>query len=199
MKVIKDVDPINFVNEYDVILVGTSISCSMASGFQGKLIRKYPYVDEANDKQPYKDNRRLGTRLTLEHEGNPIISICYISKYNTSKNPTIDYDALTNCLATANAEFKGKKVLTTVMGGTKIDGYGDKEKCLQIIKENTKDLNIDVYDYEQMTAQKERRKICGEVFREYGRMLPQEEFKELIEKLFKERFVNNIYYNGTFK
>lgn len=198
MNIIKDVDPIFSADKYDVILVGTSTACSLASGFQGKIIRKYPYVDEANDKQTYRDNRRLGTRLTLKKDGNPIISLCYISKFNMAKKPTTNYESLENCLATANAEFKGKKVMTTVMGSTKLDGMGDKEKCLEIIEANTKDLDIDVYDYEQMTAQQERRLLYRKLYneeKEKGIKWIKDEFKVRAEQKFKENYVQKIRYH----
>lgn len=201
MRIIKDVDPIYEVEKYDVILVGTSISGSLASGLQGKIARKYPYVDKENDLQPYRDNRRLGTRLTLKEKGNPIISLCYISKYNQNNMHTTLYDSLENCLATANAEFKGKKVLTTIMGGTKVDGNGDREKCLKIIEENTKDLNIDVYDYEQISAYTERQKICGEIYtynKEHNIKMNKKELLALREQKFKEHFVDQITYNAKF-
>lgn len=192
MRIIKDIDPIYDTEKYDVILIGTSISCALASGIQGKIGRKYPYVVEANDKQPYRDNRRLGTRLTLKKEGNPIISLCYICKFVNSSMETIIYESLENCLATANAEFKGKKVLMTVMGGTKFDGNGDKEKCLKIIEENTKDLNVDVYDYEQLTTVQEKYNICHELYvyrQEHNIKMTKNEKIEERERIFKERFV----------
>lgn len=200
MTIIKDKEPIYETEKYDVVLVGTSISCSLSSGFQGKIAHKYPYVDAENDKQPYRDNRRLGKRLTLAKENYPIISLCYICKYNNCKIETTDYEALETCLSTANAEFKGKRVLTTIMGGTKVDGNGNKEKCLQIIEDNTKDLIIDVYDYEQISATEERRRICGKLFdyhKQNNIRLTKKVLREEREKLFKENFVNAIKYNGT--
>lgn len=45
--------------------------------------------------------------------------------------------------------------MTTIIGSTKFDGKGDKEKCLKIIEENTKDLDLYVYDYEQISISEE--------------------------------------------
>lgn len=199
MTLIEDKDPIFETDKYDVVLVGTSTACSMASGFQGKMARKYPYVDEANDKQPYRDNRRLGTRLTLKGEGKPIISLMYISKYNDSRNVTIDYEALTNCLSTANAEFKGKKVITTIVGSTKVDGNGEREKCLEILKNCTKDLDIDVYDYEQLTYSEEVSKVLHPLTDKWIKEKTKTTKKQRIEerqKLLKEHYLNKINYNG---
>lgn len=199
MQLIKDKDPIFFTDEYDVVLLGTSTACSLASGFQGKMARKYPYVDEANDKQPYRDNRRLGKRLTLKQEGKPIISLMYISKYNDSRNVTIDYEALTNCLTTANAEFKGKKVITTIVGATKVDGNGERDKCLKILEECTKDLDIDVYDYEQLTYSEECAKVLRPLtdkwIKENVKTTKQQRIEER-KKILEKNYLNKVYYGG---
>lgn len=199
MILIKDKDPIFFTDEYDVVLLGTSTACSLASGFQGKLARKYPYIDAENDKQPYRDNRRLGTRLTLKEEGKPIISLMYVSKYNDSRNVTIDYEALTNCLSTANAEFKGKKVITTIVGSTKVDGNGEREKCLKILEKCTKDLDIDVYDYEQLTYSEEVAKVIRPLSDKWIKEKIRTTKKQRIEerqKLLKENYLNKVNYGG---
>ena len=161
MNIIKDKDPISLTDEYDVILVGTSIYCMMPNGFQSKIRFKYPEIEEANDSSPYGDQRKLGKRLTLD--GKPTISLLYITKYPNKKKDYLDYDALRACLLTAAAEFKGKRVMTTVLGSSKYDGNGDKGRILAIMEECTKGLDLDVYDYEQMSRYDEmkiwRRKI----------------------------------------
>lgn len=152
MNIIEGKDLIWETDKYDVILVGTSIYCMLTNGFQSKIRYKYPHVDEANNKTPYGHQGKLGTRLTIypiEDEG-PIISLLYIARYPHSKRVFLEYDALENALATANAEFKGMKVATTVLGATRFDGNGDRERVLKIIEENTKDLDLDVYDYVQL-------------------------------------------------
>ena len=201
MRVIKDKDPIFYTEKYDVILVGTSIACSLSSGFQGKIARKYPYVDEANDKLPYRDNRRLGNRLTLKRDGKPTISLWFICKFADKRYVTIDYNALENSLATANAEFKGMKVMTTVLGGTKVDGNGVKEECLRIINDNTKDIDIDVYDYEQMLRSEEMKKLFYNLNKYWidNKLRPsKQETKDSRAKLSEENFINAVSYNGKF-
>ena len=79
----------------------------------------------------------------------------YICTYPSIKTEFIDYKALENCLKTANAEFKGKKVMTTVLGTTRFDGRGDRRKCLKLIKDCTKDLDLYVYDYKQISLREE--------------------------------------------
>lgn len=147
LKIVKDKDPIWETDNFDVILIGTSIYNQLNGGFQSKMKYKYPMVDEKNRETKYADFSKLGTRITINDT--PIISLMYICGYPRPNIDTVDYDSLTKCLLTANAEFRGKKVMATILGSSQFDGNGDKDKCLKIIKDSTKDLDITLYDYEQ--------------------------------------------------
>ena len=147
LKIIKDKDPIWETDNFDVILIGTSIYNQLNGGFQSKIKYKYPIVDEKNRETKYADFSKLGTRITINDT--PIISLMYICGYPRPNIDTVDYDSLTKCLLTANAEFRGKKIMATIIGSSQFDGNGDKDKCLKIIKDSTKDLDIALYDYEQ--------------------------------------------------
>lgn len=147
LKIIKDKDPIWETDKFDVILIGTSIYNQLNGGFQSKMKYKYPMVDEKNRETKYADFSKLGTRITINDT--PIISLMYICGYPRPNIDTVDYDSLTKCLLTANAEFRGKKVMATIIGSSQFDGNGDKDKCLKIIEDSTKDLDITLYDYEQ--------------------------------------------------
>lgn len=147
LKIIKDKDPIWETDNFDVILIGTSIYNQLNGGFQSKMKYKYPMVDEKNRETKYADFSKLGTRITINDT--PIISLMYICGYPRPNIDTVDYDSLTKCLLTANAEFRGKKVMATILGSSQFDGNGDKDKCLKIIEDTTKDLDITLYDYEQ--------------------------------------------------
>lgn len=147
LKIIKDKDPIWETDNFDVILIGTSIYNQLNGGFQSKIKYKYPLVDEKNRETKYADFSKLGTRITINDT--PIISLMYICGYPRPNIDTVDYDSLTKCLLTANAEFRGKKIMATIIGSSQFDGNGDKDKCLKIIKDSTKDLDITLYDYEQ--------------------------------------------------
>lgn len=155
MRIVKDIDLITKVADYDIILVGTNTYCSLTNGFQSKIRFRYPFVEEANNKTAYGDKRKLGTRLTLQQGDSPTISLLYICGHMNSSSP-LDYDALEKCLLTANAEFAGKKVATTVLGASRFDGKGDKEKIMNIIEQSTPYLDLDVYDYEQMSREEEQ-------------------------------------------
>ena len=147
LKIIKDKDPIWETDNFDVILIGTSIYNQLNGGFQSKIKYKYPIVDEKNRETKYADFSKLGTRITINDT--PIISLMYICGYPRPNIDTVDYDSLTKCLLTANAEFRCKKIMATIIGSSQFDGNGDKDKCLKIIKDSTKDLDITLYDYEQ--------------------------------------------------
>lgn len=155
INIIKDKDPIFETENYDVILLGTSVYNMLTNGFQRKMRNKYPYLDEANNNTSYADMRKLGTRLNVD--GTPMVSLMYICGFPRSNKTTLDYDALTKCLQTANYEFSGKNVMTTVVGSSIFDGKGDKDKIMDIINENCKDMNLTVYDYKQL---KNRQEIC---------------------------------------
>ena len=136
--IIKDKEAIYDTEQYDVVLMGLSTHNIFMGNFQGKMAVKYPIVEKVNDSTPYGDIRKLGKCITI-HDNTPIISLMYICTYPSRKDNFIDYEGLRKCLETANNDFKGKKVMTTLLGSTKFDGKGDREKCLKIIEETTKD------------------------------------------------------------
>lgn len=160
------------VENYDVILVGTSIYSMLTNGFQSKIASKFPIVDEINSGTPYGDTNKYGKRLTFDNI-KPIISLMYIAGYPHSKRVFLNEDALINCLSTANAEFKGKKVATTLIGTTRFDGNGDRDRVMQIIEENTKNIDLYLYDYEQLDKRDERNMIIDK--------LREENYKEYLE------------------
>lgn len=163
MNIIKGSDLITSTEDYDVILVGTGTYCSLANGFQSKIRYKYPFVEVANDRTPFADTRKLGTRLTVQEGDSPIISLLYIYEH-IRHNDSLHYDALEKCLLTANAEFAGKKVATTVLGATRFDGNGDKERILDIMEKSTPYIDLDVYDYEQMDKEEEKNLIIRKIY-----------------------------------
>lgn len=151
---IKDKEPIYDTEQYDVVLIGTSTHNDLRGNFQAKMGNKYPIIEKVNNKTPYGDLRKLGKRVTID-DNNPIISLMYMCTYPSRKGEYINYDALEKCLLTANAEFKGKKVMSTIIGSSQFDGKGEREKCLKLIEDCTKDLDLYLYDYEQISTKEE--------------------------------------------
>jgi hypothetical protein len=187
INIIKDKEPIWETDKYDVILVGTSIYNMLSNGFQSKLRLKYPYIEEINNSTNYGDLRKLGKRMTIQ--GKPIISLMYIAKYPNSRREFIDYDALEHALSTANAEFRGKKVLTTMLGCSKFDGNGDKDKVLEIINRTANNLELDVYDYLQLEKRKEIA-LHFKKIREFETTEP-EKFKQLWS--IRKELIKDLY------
>lgn len=131
--------------KYDVILIGTHVYNSLQSMFQRELLLRFPIIDETNRKTKYGDLKKLGTRKTI-YDTAPIFSLCYISQYKRRTELVgLDYEALENCIATANIEFRGKNIATMIMGSTKFDGNGDKDKILHILENNSNFINLDIY------------------------------------------------------
>ena len=188
MNVVKDKDLIWDTDKYDVILVGTSIYNLLTQGFQSKMRLKYPEILDANNSTPYADKRKYGKRVTVD--GNPIISLMYICGYPHSKRDYLNYEALEHCLATANAEFKGKNVATTLLGTSLFDGNGDREKCMEIIESTTKDLNLTVYDFPQYNRRKEIAMVCSK-WNEYAKRGEWRKWKEL--KNYKDEIIAKLY------
>lgn len=159
---ITDRDLILDIDKYDVILVGTTIYSMLTNGFQSKIASMFPIVDEINSGTPYGNINKYGRRLTVDTL-TPIISLMYIAGYPHSKRVFLNEEALINCLSTANAEFKGKKVATTLVGTTKFDGNGDRDRVIKIIEDNTKNLDLYVYDYEQLDKRVEREMVIDKL------------------------------------
>ena len=189
LKIIKDKDPIWETDKFDVILIGTSIYNQLNGGFQSKIKFKYPIVDEKNRETKYGDFSKLGTRITINTT--PIISLMYICSYTMPNVDTVDYDSLTKCLLTANAEFRGKKVMATILGASQFDGAGDKDKCLKIIEDTTKDLDITLYDYKQKKRQdeiKEQKKYLKSL--QYTDIEKYNKLKNVFDLYLKKLYLN---------
>lgn len=155
MNIVTGKDLIWETDNYDVILVGTSIYNLLTQGFQCKMGVKYPELVNANNSTPYADKRKYGKRITVDLKNGPTVSLLYICGYPHSKRDYLNYEAMDNCLATAEAEFQGKKVATTVMGTSLFDGNGNKDKCLELLEKHSKKFDLTVYDYLQLNRRVE--------------------------------------------
>lgn len=155
--IVKDKEPIYDVENFDVILVGVSTHNRLFGSFLRKLTIKYPLLEKVYYSTPYGDKRKLGKRITID-DMKPIVSLMFICTVPSRSENFINYEALERCLKTANVEFKGKRVVMTVIGSSKFDGNGDKEKCLNLIKENTKDMDVTIYDYNQISIFEENQR-----------------------------------------
>jgi len=162
IKIISDTDLYEDIDKYDVILIGTNIYCSMSQGFQRKIMLNFPYVQDKNMSTKYGDEAKLGTIIECKKEGNPTFVLLYINKGNFRpdlKKDYLSYESLEKVLKIINILYKGKKVASTIIGASKFDGNGDKDKILNIISNNTSNIDLTLYDYVQLSRSEELKKI----------------------------------------
>jgi hypothetical protein len=196
LTIIKDIDLINDIEKYDVILVGTNCYCNMSKGFQQKVKYFYKNVFELNLSSKYGDSTKIGKRISTK-QGNQIFSLCFITNgfdFSSNKNKDyLDYSGLTNCLKTANNEYSGLKVATTLMGCEKFDGNGDREMVLKILSENSSKINLFVYDYIQKTTQEEFSEKVKELKLECGddKTMFKQKYSEYKKSLTKSEYSHN--------
>ena len=183
IKIIKDIDLFDNVKDYDIVLVGTNIYCNLSQGFQRKVMLNYPYVQEMNMSTKYADKKKLGTILECKKEDNPTFLLLYITEGNFRpdlKKDTLSYESLEKCIKLINILYKGMNIACPFLGSSRFDGNGDKDKILKIIENNSKNVNITIFDYEQKSR--------------------AEELKETREKELKDKAENaDAYYEAVKK
>lgn len=166
INIIKDIDLAGEIGKYDLILVGTNTYCTMPQGFQREVMLDYPYVLEENMKTKYADRSKLGTCLECAEEGQPTFSLLFVTfGYNfrpDKESDYLDYEALDKCLKSVNVLYRGRKMATTVIGCTKWDGNGDRERVIKMMEEDLTDVDVDVYDYRQLSVQEVKKAFYDE-------------------------------------
>lgn len=193
LTIIENEQLINHVFDYDVILVGTSIMNALGNGFQYQIRVNFPEVDKANKATKYGDLRKLGTVKVVNT--NPIFCLLYISKggYRKDIKPEyIDYAAFEDTMKLINENFKGKRIASTIIGMNQYEGGGDKEKLLNIIKRNSENIELFLYDCEQYDYAKERDSRWKNIVSQIGKIEHGE-----YEKLKKQFFWQNAF--GIYK
>lgn len=154
MEIIKDRDLILDIDKYEVILIGTSVMNALGNGFQHKMAINFPYVNEVNKLTSYGDPRKLGSvKVIPSQDNNPIFCLLYINRgnYRPDLHPDyLDYESLSKCLSLINKHFSDKKIALPILGRSKYEGNGDKEKILDIIKNELQDCkDVTIYDFPQ--------------------------------------------------
>lgn len=155
INIVKDIDLIEHVNEYDIILVGTNVYNSLNQGFAWNVRRLYPFVQAKNMETKYGDVRKMGTLLECKEEGFPTFVLCYITKgYNFRpdiEKDYLSYESLEKCLKLVNVLYKGKNIAAPFLGTSRFDGNGNAEKIMEIFNNTCHDINITLYDFYQLT------------------------------------------------
>lgn len=158
MRIIKDRDLINDVMDYDVILVGLNNKNSMGNGFAHKVARSFPYVYDSNAATKYDDPGKLGSLRLVKQEGKPTFVLCYITKgrFQPYRHPdALDYEAMEKCIRLVSSHFTDKKIASTIMGVSEFEAGGDKEKVMAMFKKYCNDMDLTLYDYEQVDYRQE--------------------------------------------
>ena len=163
INIIKDVDIYDHFSEYDAILIGTNLYCTMSQGVQLKVMLNYPYAYNKNLETKYGDKDKLGTVLDCKSEGEPTFCLCFITKgYNFRpdlESDYLSYEALEKCLNLVNILYKGKNIACPLLGSSRFDGNGNKEKIYEIFNKTLKDVNVTIFDYFQKSRAEETKEV----------------------------------------
>ena len=196
INVIKDVDLFDHVNEYDAVLIGTNTYCTMSQGIQLKVMLDYHYVYEKNLETKYADPEKMGTILECKSEGEPTFCLCFITNsYNFRpdlNNVYISYESLEKCLKLVNILYRGKKIATTILGASRFDGNGDRDKVMEIFKDTITDVDLTIYDYEQKSRAEEMKEWYTK--EQKMRTVDKEKYYKMVSERKKkadERFKKN--------
>ena len=195
INVIKDIDLYNHVGEFDVVLVGTNNYCMMSQGIQLNIMLNYPYVYDRNLETKYGDPEKLGTVLECTSEGEPTFCLCFICGGNFRpdlQKDYLSYESLEKCLKLVNILYKGKNVATTLLGASRFDGNGDKDKILEIFNSCITDVNLTIYDYYQKSRSEQLNEVRNKELE--VREKDRKAYYEMVRKRKKEaeeRFKKN--------
>lgn len=162
VNIIKDVDLFEHVDEYEAVLIGTGTYCTMSQGIQLKVMLNYPYVYDKNLETKYGSIDKLGTILECEHEKDPKFCLCFIYEGNFRpdiRKDYLSYESLEKCLSLVNILYKGRKIATTLLGASRFDGNGDRDKIMEIFERTLTDVNVTIYDYFQKSRAEEMKEV----------------------------------------
>ena len=166
IEIIKDVDLYDHFSEYDVILIGTNLYCTMSQGLQLKVMLNYPYVFDKNLETKYGDLNKLGTVLECASDNEPTFCLCFITKgFNFRpdlEKDYLSYDALEKCLRLINILYKGKKVACPLLGSSRFDGNGDRERIYDIFNSCITDVELTIFDYFQKSRAEEMKEVWSD-------------------------------------
>lgn len=186
--IIKDVDIYDHFNDYDVILVGTNLYGTMSQGVQLKVMLNYPYVYNRNLETKYGDKNKLGTILECKEENEPTFCLCFITEgFNFRpdlQKDYLSYEALENCLKLINIKYKGKKVACSLLGSSRFDGNGDRDRIYDIFNKFTNDIDLTIFDYFQKSRYEELKEIRDKELA--VKQVDRDEYYKMVAKRKKE-------------
>jgi hypothetical protein len=136
----------------------------------------------------------LGTILECKVINEPVISLLYICRgYPCKKvngNDYLSYESLEKCLKLINVKYKGLNIGCPLLGCSRFDGNGNKERVIKIFEKYLTNVNVTIYDYYQMSRTekqistlKKEMEVKSKDYSAYREMVKQR--KEEAEKRFK--------------
>ena len=170
IEIVENRDLIYEVNDYDLILVGTSTMNNLGNGFQYKVGLNFPNVyDAAKTATKYGDAAKLGRVTIVGSE--PSFALCYITKgrYRPDLRPdALEYDALEHCLEIVKKYYGDCKIASTILGHSQYEGGGDKEKIIELFNNVLNHCDVTLYDYEQRDIKAEKKDAWKKVVEAVG-------------------------------
>jgi hypothetical protein len=134
----------------------------MSQGIQLKVMLDYPYVYNKNLETKYADPEKLGTIIECKSDNEPTFCLCFIcgSYFRPDlQKDYLSYESLEKCLRLVNLLYRGKKIATTLLGASRFDGNGDKDKIMEIFNNTIKDVDLTIYDYHQKSRAEEMKEV----------------------------------------
>lgn len=163
IKIVKDIDLFEHVNDYDIVLIGTNTYCTMSQGIQLNVMLNYPYVYERNMETKYGDPKKIGTLLECKSDGEPTFCLCFItSGYNFRpdlQKDYLSYEGLESCLRLVDILYKDKRVACTLLGESRFDGNGDRDRIMEIFENSIKNVDLTIYDYYQKSRAEQMKEV----------------------------------------
>lgn len=165
VNIVKDIDLFYCIDRYDVIVLSANIYNTINQGFARDVAINYPYVWDCDLNSKYGDLTKLGTLTECVKEGEPTFVIAYICRGYPrikEKGQAVDYlsyEHLERCLRLLNIQYKNKKVACPLLGCSRFDGNGNKDKVLEIFNKTITNVNLDVYDFYQKTREEKLKDI----------------------------------------
>jgi hypothetical protein len=168
----------------------------MSQGIQLKVMLNYPYVFNKNLETKYGDIDKLGTILECTSENEPTFCLCFITKgYNFrphAEKDYLSYEALEKALKLVNIKYKGKKIACSLLGSSRFDGNGNKEKILEIFNNTLTNVDCTIFDYFQKSRAEEMKEVRD---RELAvKKVDRNAYYEMVRKrkeMAEERFKKN--------
>ena len=195
INIIKDVDLYEHVDEYDAVLIGTNTYCTMSQGIQLQVMLNYPYVYDKNLETKYADPEKLGTIIDCKSDGEPTFCLCFICGGNFRpdlQKDYLSYESLEKCLRLVNLLYRGKKIAAPLLGASRFDGNGDRDKIIEIFNNTIKDVDLTIYDYHQKSRAEQMKEVREKELE--VKKVDREEYYRMVAKRKKEadeRFKRN--------